>query len=29
MLALKQVKELPNFATFVDTRFVDDLAKQA
>jgi len=29
MLELRQIKELPDFATFFDTRFVDDLAKQA
>jgi ABC-type nitrate/sulfonate/bicarbonate transport system substrate-binding protein len=29
MLELKQIKQLPDFATFFDTRFVDDLAKQA
>ena len=29
MLALKQIKQLPDFATFFDTRFVDELAKQA
>ena len=27
MLALKQIKQLPDFATFFDTRFVDDVAK--
>ena len=29
MLELKQIKELPNFATFFDTRIVDEVAKQA
>jgi ABC-type nitrate/sulfonate/bicarbonate transport system substrate-binding protein len=29
MLALKQIKQLPDFATFFDTRFVEQLAKQA
>ena len=29
MLALKQIKQLPDFAGFFDTRFVDDLARQA
>jgi ABC-type nitrate/sulfonate/bicarbonate transport system substrate-binding protein len=29
MLELKQIKELPDFATFFDTRFVDEVAKQA
>jgi ABC-type nitrate/sulfonate/bicarbonate transport system substrate-binding protein len=29
MLELKQIKQLPDFATFFDTHFVDDLAKQA
>jgi NitT/TauT family transport system substrate-binding protein len=29
MLELKQIKQLPDFAGFFDTRFVDDLAKQA
>jgi ABC-type nitrate/sulfonate/bicarbonate transport system substrate-binding protein len=29
MLALKQIKQLPDFATFYDTRFVDALKKQA
>ncbi len=29
MLALKQIKQLPNFATFFDTRFVDQMKKQA
>jgi NitT/TauT family transport system substrate-binding protein len=29
MLELRQIKELPDFVTFFDTRFVDDLAKQA
>jgi len=29
MLALKQIKQLPEFSTFFDTRFVDELAKQA
>jgi NitT/TauT family transport system substrate-binding protein len=29
MLALKQIKQLPDFASFFDTRFVDDVAKQA
>ena len=29
MLALKQIRQLPDFATFFDTRFVDELAKQA
>jgi NitT/TauT family transport system substrate-binding protein len=29
MLELKQIKQLPDFAGFFDTKFVDDLAKQA
>jgi NitT/TauT family transport system substrate-binding protein len=29
MLELKQIKQLPDFAGFFDTRFVDDLAKSA
>jgi ABC-type nitrate/sulfonate/bicarbonate transport system substrate-binding protein len=29
MLELKQIKQLPDFATFFDTRFVDEIAKQA
>ena len=29
MLALKQIKQLPDFATFFDTRLVDEMAKQA
>lgn len=29
MLELKQIKELPDFTTFFDTRFVDEVAKQA
>lgn len=29
MLALKQIKQLPDFDTFFDTKFVDALAKQA
>ena len=29
MLELKQIKRLPDFATFVDTRFVAELAKQS
>ena len=29
MLELKQIKQLPEFASFYDTRFVDELAKQA
>ena len=29
MLELKQIKKLPDFATFFDTRFVDELKKQA
>ena len=29
MLALKQIKQLPDFATFVDTHFVDAMEKQA
>jgi NitT/TauT family transport system substrate-binding protein len=29
MLQLKQIRQLPDFATFYDTRFVDELAKQA
>ncbi|AMN39032.1 ABC transporter substrate-binding protein [Rhodoplanes sp. Z2-YC6860] len=29
MLQLKQIRQLPDFATFFDTRFVDELAKQA
>jgi NitT/TauT family transport system substrate-binding protein len=29
MLELKQIRQLPDFAGFFDTRFVDDLAKQA
>ena len=29
MLALKQIKQLPDFNQFFDTRFVDELAKQA
>jgi ABC-type nitrate/sulfonate/bicarbonate transport system substrate-binding protein len=29
MLALKQIKQLPDFTAFFDTRFVDELAKQA
>jgi NitT/TauT family transport system substrate-binding protein len=29
MLELKQIKQLPDFAAFFDTRFVDALAKQA
>ena len=29
MLELKQIKELPDFATFFDTRFVDEIAKEA
>jgi ABC-type nitrate/sulfonate/bicarbonate transport system substrate-binding protein len=29
MLELKQIKEPPDFATFFDTRFVDEVAKQA
>ena len=28
MLELKQIKQLPDFAGFFDTQFVDDLAKQ-
>ena len=28
MLQLKQIRQLPDFATFFDTRFVDELAKQ-
>jgi hypothetical protein len=27
MLELKQIKQLPDFAGFFDTTFVDDLAK--
>jgi ABC-type nitrate/sulfonate/bicarbonate transport system substrate-binding protein len=29
MLELKQIKQIPDFATFFDTRFVEELAKQA
>jgi len=29
MLELKQIKQLPEFATFFDTRFVDEVAKEA
>ena len=29
MLELKQIKQLPDFSAFFDTRFVDELAKQA
>ena len=29
MLELKQIKQVPDFATFFDTRFVDELKKQA
>ena len=29
MLQLKQIRQLPDFAAFFDTRFVDELAKQA
>jgi ABC-type nitrate/sulfonate/bicarbonate transport system substrate-binding protein len=29
MLELRQIKQLPDFTTFFDTRFVDELAKQA
>jgi ABC-type nitrate/sulfonate/bicarbonate transport system substrate-binding protein len=29
MLELKQIKQLPDFSAFFDTRFVDDLAKHA
>ena len=29
MLELKQIKQLPDFASFYDTRFIDELAKQA
>jgi ABC-type nitrate/sulfonate/bicarbonate transport system substrate-binding protein len=29
MLELRQIRQLPDFASFFDTRFVDDLAKQA
>jgi NitT/TauT family transport system substrate-binding protein len=29
MLELKQIRQLPDFATFFNTRFVDELAKQA
>ena len=29
MLELKQIRQLPDFASFYDTRFVDELAKQA
>jgi ABC-type nitrate/sulfonate/bicarbonate transport system substrate-binding protein len=29
MLELKQIKELPDFTTFFDTRFVEEVAKQA
>jgi ABC-type nitrate/sulfonate/bicarbonate transport system substrate-binding protein len=29
MLELKQIKELPDFTAFFDTRFVDEVAKQA
>ena len=29
MLALKQIKQLPDFATFFDTRFVAAMEKQA
>src|SRR5262249_5107140 len=29
MLQLKQIRQLPDFATFFDTKFVDELAKQA
>jgi len=29
MLELKQIKQLPDFASFFDTKFVDDLAKAA
>ena len=29
MLALKQIRALPDFATFYDTRFSDDVAKTA
>jgi NitT/TauT family transport system substrate-binding protein len=29
MLALKQIKQLPDFATFVDTHFVEAMEKQA
>jgi NitT/TauT family transport system substrate-binding protein len=29
MLQLKQIRQLPDFATFYDTRFVEELAKQA
>jgi len=29
MLQLKQIRQLPDFATFFDTRFVDELAKEA
>jgi NitT/TauT family transport system substrate-binding protein len=29
MFELKQIKQVPDFATFFDTRFVDELKKQA
>ena len=29
MLQLKQIRQLPDFAAFFDTRFVDAIAKQA
>src|SRR5690606_2044932 len=29
MLELKQIRQLPDFATFFNTKFVDELAKQA
>jgi NitT/TauT family transport system substrate-binding protein len=29
MLALKEIKQLPDFATFFDTRFVDAMEKQS
>jgi NitT/TauT family transport system substrate-binding protein len=29
MLALKQIKQLPDFAAFFETKFVDEMAKQA
>jgi ABC-type nitrate/sulfonate/bicarbonate transport system substrate-binding protein len=29
MLQLKQIRQLPDFAAFFDTKFVDELAKQA
>jgi len=29
MLALRQIRQLPDFATFFDTKFSDEMAKNA